>query len=173
MNATVNQSELKSDLRQNVIDPKLESGSAIFNSLYCWLKGTAPQASARQTSARQTSARQPASCTTNAEAIQIIKQFEGFPADVEPNVAEAERMVRQLVTVPLTLNQFSALVSFTYQLGASTLKQSELLKQLNAGHYRAAAKEFELWIYVGSSRFPKLVARRIAERRLFLAPCAQ
>lgn len=105
---------------------------------------------------------------TNQQGIDIIKQFEGFPPDVDPDVREAEQVVRQLVQVPLTSNQFSALVSFTYSLGETTLKQSALLKYLNAGRYRAAAKEFKFWVYIGSTRFPKLAARRGAERALFL-----
>jgi GH24 family phage-related lysozyme (muramidase) len=105
---------------------------------------------------------------TNAAGIEIIKQFEGFPADVEPDLREAERAVRRLVRVPLTSNQFSALVSFTYNLGKTTLQQSKLLKYLNAGRYRAAAKEFDLWVCIGSNRLSQLVARRVAERGLFL-----
>lgn len=104
----------------------------------------------------------------NSKGLEIIKQFEGFPADVDPDVRDAEQAVKRLVNVPLTSNQFSALVSFTYNLGEITFKQSHLLKYLNAGRYRAAAKEFDRWVYIGSSRFPKLVARRRAERKLFL-----
>jgi GH24 family phage-related lysozyme (muramidase) len=106
----------------------------------------------------------------NQRGIEIIKRFEGFPADVDPDVREAEQAVCQLVHVPLTSNQFSALVSFTYNVGEATLKKSALLKYLNAGRYRAAAKEFDLWVYIGSTRFSKLVARRVAERGLFLSP---
>lgn len=105
---------------------------------------------------------------TNQHGIDIIKHFEGFPADVDPDVRETEQTIRQLVHVPLTSNQFSALVSFTYNVGEATLKQSALLRYLNAGRYRSAAKELDRWVYIGSSRFPKLVARRKAERKLFL-----
>lgn len=104
----------------------------------------------------------------NSQGVEIIKQFECFPLDVEPDVREAERIVRRLVKVPLTSNQFSALVSFTFNVGEATLRESDLLKYLNAGRYKAAAKEFKFWVYVGSTRFSKLVARRDAERGLFL-----
>ncbi len=109
-----------------------------------------------------------ANARTNPYGIDIIKRFEGFPPDVEPDVREAEQTVKRLVNVPLTSNQFSALVSFTYNLGETTFQQSDLLRHLNAGRYRAAAKEFDRWVYIGSSRFAKLVARRVAERGLFL-----
>lgn len=105
---------------------------------------------------------------TNARGLEIIKRFEKFPPDVEPNVREAERIVRRFVTVPLTSNQFSALVSFTYNIGQTTFQESRLLKYLNAGRYKAAAKEFDAWIYIGTRRLPELMARRVAERGLFL-----
>ncbi len=160
-------------LQQHQPTPKPEQFlPAIFNRLQRGLVETAVQIfDLRQPDLRQPDLRQPAACSTNAAAIQIIKQFEGFPADVEPDVASAEQAVRQLVAVPLTPNQFSALVSFTYHLGDRRFGQSALLKQLNAGRYRAAAQEFERWVYVGASRFPQLAARRVAERRLFLANC--
>lgn len=105
---------------------------------------------------------------TNSRGVEIIKRFEHFPVDVEPDVREAERAVRKLVKVPLTSNQFSALVSFTFNVGEATLRQSDLLKYLNAGRYKSAAKQFDCWVYIGSTRFPKLAARRLAERGLFL-----
>ncbi|MCU0524288.1 MAG: lysozyme [Elainella sp. Prado103] len=106
---------------------------------------------------------------TNPQGIAIIKQFEGFPDDVDPNLREAERIVLQVVTVPLTVNQFSALVSFTYNVGEATLRHSSLLRNLNAGRYQAAAKEFDRWVYIGTSCLTKLIARRSAERSLFLS----
>jgi hypothetical protein len=104
----------------------------------------------------------------NSQGVEIIKRFEHFPFDVEPDVREAERIVRRLVKVPLTSNQFSALVSFTFSVGEATLRQSDLLKYLNAKRYKAAAKEFKFWVYIGSTRFSKLAARRVAEQGLFL-----
>lgn len=104
----------------------------------------------------------------NQQGMEIIKRFEGYPSDIEPDVREAERVVRQFVQVPLTANQFSALVSFTFNVGEATFRKSALLKYLNAGRYRAAARDFDHWVYIGSKRFPKLVARRVAEAALFI-----
>ncbi len=104
----------------------------------------------------------------NRTAIEIIKRFEGFPPDVEPDLRATEAAVRRLVQVPLTSNQLSALVSFTYNVGEARLRQSALLKYLNAGRYRAAARQFDLWVYIGSHRSAKLMARRVAETGLFL-----
>ncbi|GLK65426.1 lysozyme [Paracoccus kondratievae] len=47
--------------------------------------------------------------------------------------------------VSLNENQFGALVSFTYNLGAGNLASSTLLRKLNAGDYAGAAAEFPRW----------------------------
>lgn len=56
-----------------------------------------------------------------------------------------EKAVNAAVKVPLTQNQFDALVSFTFNLGAGALQSSTLLKLLNAGDYAGAAKQFAAW----------------------------
>lgn len=104
----------------------------------------------------------------NARGWGILKQFERLPSCTEQSVREAERAVLRQVTVPLTSNQFSALVSLTYSLGEANLKRSMLLRHLNAGRYQAAANEFDRWVYVGLKRLPELVVRRMAEKQLFL-----
>ena len=84
-------------------------------------------------------------------------------ADLKP-VCNA---VASLVTVPLTDNQFGALVSFTYNLGVDNLRKSTLLRKLNAGDYAGAAGEFGRWVNAGGKRMPGLVRRRAAEAALF------
>lgn len=85
-----------------------------------------------------------------------------------------EREVARLVTVPLNNNQFSALVSFTFNLGPTKLSRSTLLKKLNAGDYAGAAREFSRWVYgkVGgkNKRLAGLIRRRADEKSLFLTP---
>jgi len=79
-----------------------------------------------------------------------------------------ESDVLRYVTVPLTQNQFDALVSFTYNLGASNLRRSTLLDMLNDGRYEGAADQFLLWVNRGSKFEKGLTRRRKAERLLFL-----
>lgn len=75
--------------------------------------------------------------------------------------------VNDLVTVPLTQNQFDALVDFTYNEGREHLAQSTLLQLLNAGNYAAAAQQFPRWDYAGPVVSLGLLNRRKAEQALF------
>lgn len=83
------------------------------------------------------------------------------------DLAAAEDAVAQLVKVPINPNQFSALVSFVYNLGARSFEDSTLLRKLNAGDYARAADEFSRWVHAGNQVLPGLVARRQAEADLF------
>ncbi len=104
----------------------------------------------------------------NQQGLGLLRQFEPLPSYSEQTIREIEQAVLRQVKVPLTANQFSALVSLTYSLGEANLRRSTLLKYLNTGRYQAAAREFDRWVYVGPNRKPDLVVRRAAERKLFL-----
>jgi len=80
----------------------------------------------------------------------------------------AENHVRRYVKVPLTQNQFNALVSFTYNLGGGTLKKSTLLKLLNEKNYEGASSEFRKFVFAGNKKLAGLVKRRADEQLLFL-----
>lgn len=80
---------------------------------------------------------------------------------------EYEWAVKRYVTVPLTQNQFDALVDFAYNAGAQNLRTSTLLRKLNAGDYNGAANEFGKWIYGGGKPLPGLAKRRAKEASLF------
>ena len=81
-----------------------------------------------------------------------------------------EAGVSKAVKVPINENQFSALVSFAYNVGVGAFKSSTLLKKLNAEDYEGAALEFERWVYAGGRKFAGLVRRRYAEQDLFDRP---
>jgi lysozyme len=81
-----------------------------------------------------------------------------------------EKAVNDYVKVPLTQNEFDALVSFTYNLGAGNLLSSTLLKKLNAGDKAGAANQFDVWTKAGGKVLQGLVTRRAAEKALFLKP---
>ncbi|MFH4317138.1 lysozyme, partial [Acinetobacter baumannii] len=78
------------------------------------------------------------------------------------------RRVQALVHVSLSDRQVAALTSFAYNVGLGAFARSTLLKKLNAGDVRGAADEFLRWTRVGNRTVRGLVARRRAERDLFL-----
>lgn len=91
-------------------------------------------------------------------------------ACLEQDVGLAAAAVNQLVTVPINQNQFDALVSFTFNLGAGNLGKSTLLKTLNNGAYTEAANQFKRWNLAGGKVSKGLIARRNAEQELFSTP---
>ncbi|QKF82422.1 lysozyme [Halarcobacter ebronensis] len=78
-----------------------------------------------------------------------------------------ESGVNSLVTLDINDNQFSALVSFAFNLGVNSLKKSTLLKLLNENNQFNCAKEFVKWSKAGGIRLEGLVRRRLSERNLF------
>ncbi len=80
----------------------------------------------------------------------------------------ASDAVNQFVGVPLTQNQFDALVSFAYNVGVTAFKKSTLLRELNAGNYTSAAAQFARWNKSQGATLAALTQRRAAEARLFL-----
>ena len=73
-----------------------------------------------------------------------------------------------LVKVPLKQNEYDALMSFIYNLGADNLAKSTLLKKLNAGDYEGAANEFPKWVFAGGKVLDGLVTRRTQEQQTFM-----
>ena len=81
-----------------------------------------------------------------------------------------ENDVRRLVKVPLTQNQFDALVSFTYNLGAANLSKSTLLKKVNANpNDSSIADEFIKWNKAGGRVLAGLTRRRKSESYLYFS----
>ncbi len=85
------------------------------------------------------------------------------------DLRNASTAVMRLITVPLTDNEFSALISFTFNLGAHILQASTLRSQLNRGDLIDADAQFARWCYCGSIKLPGLLRRRQEEARLFIA----
>jgi lysozyme len=85
---------------------------------------------------------------------------------------EQAHYVEKLVTSPINDNQFGALVSFVFNVGAGNFTKSTLLKRLNSGDMSGAAEEFLKWDKAGGKQVAGLTRRRQAERSLFLQPVA-
>lgn len=76
--------------------------------------------------------------------------------------------VTKLLKATIPDNAFSALVSFAYNVGVHNLANSSLLHLINAGNRGWAAHEFDKWCHAAGKTMPGLVARRAAERELFI-----
>lgn len=86
------------------------------------------------------------------------------------DLEEAGRYVEKLVTVELNNNEFSALISFVFNLGYRNLQNSTLLRKLNEGDRLGAAEEFLKWNKAAKRVMQGLTRRRESERSLFLTP---
>ena len=89
-------------------------------------------------------------------------------AYMQNDLKSFEQTVNNTVKVPVSQNQFDALVSLAYNIGSTAFKNSTLVKRLNEGNYKAAANQFDVWVNAGGKRMQGLVNRRAAERTLFL-----
>ena len=92
---------------------------------------------------------------------------EGAEQLLQTELEEYEGYIEDMVTVPLTQNQFDALVVWIYNLGPTNFRNSTLLKELNAGNYNAAGQEITRWNKAGGKVLAGLVKRREAEAQLF------
>jgi lysozyme len=86
-------------------------------------------------------------------------------ADYDLNYAE--HAVTTLVLVPLTQNQFDALVSLVYNIGVTAFKNSTLLRLLNSHDYSGASAQFLVWDHSGGVVSLGLHRRRVAEQQVF------
>jgi lysozyme len=87
------------------------------------------------------------------------------------DVAGAVADVNRIIKVPLTQNQFDALVDLQFNAGALTKRRCTLRDKLRAGDYEGAAAEFPKWnkVRIGGVLTPEagLTRRRIAEQAMF------
>lgn len=84
------------------------------------------------------------------------------------DIKRFEDPVNVAVKVPITQNQFDALVSFSFNVGVGAFQKSTLLKKLNAGDYKGAASEFAKWNKSAGRVLAGLTRRRKEEAELFL-----
>ncbi|MGO8397913.1 lysozyme [Rhizobium ruizarguesonis] len=70
-------------------------------------------------------------------------------------------------TVDLTDDQFSALASFTFNVGDSNFKNSTMLRLINEKEFEAAAGQFARWVRAKNRILPGLVIRRACSETLF------
>jgi lysozyme len=78
-----------------------------------------------------------------------------------------ESDILRLVKVSLTQNQFDALVSFVFNIGAAAFARSTMLRMINAVDLAGAAAQFARWNKSNGKVLAGLVRRRAEEAALF------
>ena len=84
------------------------------------------------------------------------------------DIAIAEAAVNALIKAPISQNQFDALVSFVFNLGADEVKASTLVQYVNANQHNLAAGQFGCWIFSKKKPLAGLIKRRADEALLFI-----
>lgn len=79
--------------------------------------------------------------------------------------------VGKLVKVPVTQEQFDALVDFDFNVGRGNFTASTLLRKINAGDCHGAGAEFPKWNKARGRVLPGLTKRRAWERNLWESGC--
>ena len=83
------------------------------------------------------------------------------------DLRDAEDCVNSAVSVPLTQNEFDALVSFVFNLGCGNFRKSTLLRLLLDSDYDGACQQLHRFNKAGGVEVAGLTRRRAAEAKLF------
>jgi len=100
---------------------------------------------------------------SEAEAEAILREY-----DLPP----VERFVMRCVLAPMSQNEFDALVSLAFNIGAKAFASSDVVASMNGGNRLEAAEAFDHWrrAKIGGriQIVDALVRRRASEKALFL-----
>ena len=88
------------------------------------------------------------------------------------DIATAEHAVQNNINIPLSQNQFDALVIFAYNIGAKNFATSTVAKYINipnfhSDNYPSLDVAWRAWCKTNGHLSPGLVQRRDAELKLF------
>lgn len=95
---------------------------------------------------------------TKERAIQLAKNV----------VKSFEQQVNKSILLPMTQNQFDAMILLCYNIGKSGFARSSVVRHFNLGNIQRAADSFLLWNKAGGRVSKGLTNRRQKERNLFL-----
>ncbi|MEY3197354.1 MAG: hypothetical protein RLZZ59_725 [Pseudomonadota bacterium] len=102
------------------------------------------------------------------ENYQIVSEFDAEEI-LRKDLYIAEMAVARNIVTPLESNQFDALVSFVFNLGAASLQRSSLRQKINYGSDDDEIyTEFMKWVYCQGRKLPGLIRRREAEANMYL-----
>lgn len=99
----------------------------------------------------------------------VISQTQADQLFLE-DISDEVGYVSYYVKTSLNDNQFAALVSLVYNIGAGNFSKSTLLKDLNNNDLAGAASQFLVWDIVNGEKNAGLLARRQKEQTLFNIP---
>ena len=102
--------------------------------------------------------------------VQLGQKISEAKADqlLRRDLRRFEEAVRMLIgSAPTTSDQFSALVSFAFNIGAAALERSTLLRMHKAGDIDGASKQFGRWVYANKQKLNGLIRRRAMEAKLY------
>lgn len=106
--------------------------------------------------------------TKDVHAGEHITRNEAYDL-LTKDLVQTQEELAAIVKVPVTENQFIALMSWLFNLGLTpAVRRSTLLRKLNAGDYEGAAEEFPKWRKSAGQVLPGLVNRRAEEKKIFL-----
>lgn len=100
---------------------------------------------------------------------QVIRWKDGPLTDAQitallrEDVSWSEACIEACVHVPLTQQQFEALVIFAYNIGPNAFRESTLCRLLNEGVYDEIPTQLARWVHAGGRVVPGLVTRRVRE----------
>ena len=94
---------------------------------------------------------------TEAQALALLAE------DLRDSAATVTRLVR----VPLTQQQFDALISFVFNVGQGNFSSSTLLQLLNQGDFASVPAQLNRFVFASGQKLSGLVRRRAAEGQLF------
>jgi len=105
----------------------------------------------------------------NPKAVTLIEKYKGDGRAM--GIEAAKAIVNEYLYNPnIHENQYSALVSFADNVGASAFITSNVLRMVNEGRMLEAADELLLWRVWGDKDSASMKRRRIEERKIFLTP---
>lgn len=106
--------------------------------------------------------------TKNVHKGDTITRNEAYDL-LTKDLVQTQEELAAIVKVPVTENQFIALMSWLFNLGLTpAVRRSTLLRKLNAEDYEGVAEEFPKWRKSAGQVLPGLVNRRAEEKKIFL-----
>lgn len=95
---------------------------------------------------------------TNYQVKQLLSQ----------DLIRFKQLLAMTISVPLSENQDTALLSFSFNVGPDAFRKSTLRRKLNKGDYEAVPFEMIRWVYSGGEFIGGLKNRRDKEIEIWM-----